>query len=118
MAKVVEMFRTDQYADWSEAEKCGGVYSTVTRSGETVSDVIDAIHAACGMMDGGYCIATRVSEEAPAGFDEFYYSYCRHFSGIDRGRAIVAITQPDRPDVHAESQVRDAWFLWNDARKI
>lgn len=116
MSCTIEMFNYGQYNSWEDADRSGGVYNSVVHSDMTpalLDDITEAICNACDMMESGARVAIRVREPAPDGFHEFYKAYVRCFGNVSRYDAVRAITLPDRD---ANAQIRDAWFLWNEAR--
>lgn len=119
MSGIIEMFNSGQYTSWEDAERNGGVYNSVVHGDITptlLDDITEAICNAFDMLDlveGSTRVTTRIREPAPDGFHEFYKSYVRCFGNVSRYDAIRAITLPDRD---ANAQIRDAWFLWNEAR--
>lgn len=122
MTKIVEMYRSCQYLSWEEAEKSGGMYTTIVHNDEAVPDVLEAITNACNMMDGNFSIETRVRDEYPAEIKAFSDAFVRCFGyRIATSQIVRAIdaysTGEAYTDIDCGTVVIDAWLLWSEAKK-
>lgn len=78
MTKKIEFYRMDYYPSWEAARENNAIHSKTLNdnyeySDEALSDVLDAIHTACKMMDVNYKVDTRVVESNPINFQLYVW---------------------------------------------
>lgn len=75
----IEFYRADLHPSWEAAREKGAVFCKTLNddneySDEALSDVLDAIHTACIMMDSNAQIDTRVVKTNPVTFQLYVWA--------------------------------------------
>lgn len=117
MSKVIEMYRTDQYHSWKDAEDCGGIYNVTVHNDVSIGDVQGAIYIACEMMDRAFAITTRTRDEYSEEFKLFYEAFDESFAYEISDSDAYAYIYCGTDGGSNSTFTRDAWDLWNKARK-